>query len=78
LKEVSAAMLRLLVGILSDLIRSEASLKAENTFYRYKRNFGPRLRARSSRAQRVEVMTACSMLNRISSLGMPFSQKLAA
>jgi hypothetical protein len=52
--------------------------RVENGFYRYKRIFGPGLRARSSRAQRVEAMTACSMLNRLSSLGMPISQKLAA
>jgi hypothetical protein len=52
--------------------------RAENAFCRYKRIFGPGLRARDSRAQRVEVMTACSMLNRMTSLGMPISQKLAA
>ncbi len=52
--------------------------RAENTFYRYKRNFGPSLRARGPMAQRVEVMAACNLLNWMHSLGMPNSQKLAA
>ena len=52
--------------------------RAENTIYRYKRNFGPALRARDPMAQRTEVMTACNLLNWMSSLGMPSSRKLAA
>jgi hypothetical protein len=52
--------------------------RAENTFYRYKRNFGPGLRAGDPMAQRTEVMTACNLLNWMSSLGMPKSEKLAA
>ena len=52
--------------------------RVENTFYRYKRLFGPCLRARNSEAQRAEVMTACSMLDRMTSLGTPVSRKLAA
>ena len=52
--------------------------RAENTFYRYKRNFGPSLRARDPKAQRTEVMAACNLLNWMSSLGMPSSRKLAA
>ncbi len=52
--------------------------RVENTFYRYKRIFGPALRARSPMAQRVEVMTACNLLNWMSSLGTPTSQKLDA
>ena len=52
--------------------------RAENTFYRYKRNFGPALRARSPMAQRTEVMAACNLLNWMYSLAMPSSQKLAA
>jgi hypothetical protein len=52
--------------------------RVENTFYRYKRNFGPGLRARHPMAQRTEVMTACNLLNWMSSLGMPKSEKLAA
>ncbi len=52
--------------------------RVENTFYRYKRFFGSALRARNPVAQRVEVMTACNLLNWMSSLGTPISQKLAA
>jgi len=52
--------------------------RAENTFYRYKRNFGPSLRARDPMAQRSEVMAACSLLNWMSSLALPSSQKIAA
>ena len=52
--------------------------RVENSFYRYKRIFGPALRARSSMAQRTEVMAACNLLNWMYSLGMPHSQKLTA
>ena len=52
--------------------------RVENTFYRYKRAFGVALRARSPTAQRTEVMAACNLLNWMSSLEMPSSQKLAA
>ncbi len=52
--------------------------RVENTIYRYKRIFGPALRARDPMAQRTEVMTACNLLNWMSSLGMPSSRKLAA
>ena len=48
----------------------------ENSFYRYKRIFGPAIRARHRVAQRVEVMAACTLLNRMSLLGMPASQKI--
>jgi transposase len=58
--------------------RQHCQARVENAFYRYKRIFGPSLRARSPDSQRVEMMTACSMLNRMSSLGMPISHKLAA
>jgi len=52
--------------------------RAETAFYRFKRCFGPAIRARDPRAQRVEVMTACNLLNWMSSLGRPVSQRLAA
>jgi len=52
--------------------------RAETAFYRYKRSFGSAIRARDPRAQRVEVVTACNLLNWMSSLGRPISQKLAA
>lgn len=52
--------------------------RVETAFYRYKRSFGPAIRARHPRAQRVEVVTACNLLNWMSSLGTPISQKLAA
>jgi hypothetical protein len=52
--------------------------RAENSLYRYKRIFGPALRARGSMGQRTEVMAACNLLNWMYSLGMPHSQKVAA
>ena len=52
--------------------------RAENTFYRYKQYFGSALRARDPMAQRTEVMTACNLLNWMSSLGAPHSEKRAA
>ena len=51
---------------------------AENAFYRYKRIFGPALRARNPLAQRTEVMAACNLLNWMHSLGMPDSRRLVA
>ncbi|MBC8293886.1 MAG: IS5 family transposase, partial [Proteobacteria bacterium] len=50
--------------------------RAENTFYRYKRIIGSGLRARHPMAQRNEMLAACNLLNRMSVLGMPSSQKL--
>ncbi len=47
--------------------------RAENTFSRFKRIFGPRLRARNEYSQNMEVAVACAVLNRMSSLGMPDS-----
>jgi len=52
--------------------------RAETAFYRFKRCFGSAIRARDSGAQRVEVMTACNLLNWMSSLGRAVSQRLAA
>ena len=43
--------------------------RAENTIGRYKRLFGGRLRSRDERGQRVEVMVACRVLNRMLELG---------
>jgi hypothetical protein len=50
--------------------------RVENTFYRYKRIIGPSLRARDPMTQRNEMMAACNLLNWMSELGMPSSQKL--
>ena len=47
--------------------------RAENTFSRFKRIFGPKLRARHEDAQTLEATVACNVLNRMSSLGMPDS-----
>jgi hypothetical protein len=52
--------------------------RAENTFSRFKRIFGPRLRARDEEAQTMEASVACDVLNRISSLGMPDSVAVLA
>jgi transposase len=54
-----------------------AQARAENTFSRYKRLFGGRLRARGEMAQRNEALTACNILNRMSELGMPRSERIA-
>jgi hypothetical protein len=47
--------------------------RAENTFMRYKRILGDRLRARDADAQDVEARLACNILNRMTELGMPAS-----
>ena len=47
--------------------------RAENTFYRYKRTFGSRLRSRHEDTQRAEAMIGCRILNRMTELGMPES-----
>ena len=52
--------------------------RAENTFSRFKRIFGPRLRARDEEAQTMEASVACDVLNRMSSLGMPDSVAVLA
>jgi hypothetical protein len=52
--------------------------RAENALYRYKRYFGSALRARDPMAQRTEVIAACSLLNWMTSLGAPISEKQAA
>ncbi len=47
--------------------------RAENAFFRYKSIIGDRLRARHSKAQAVEAMIACNILNRMTELGRPAS-----
>jgi hypothetical protein len=54
-----------------------AQARAENTFSHYERLFGGRLRARGEMAQRNEAPTACNILNRMSALGMPRSERIA-
>ena len=48
-----------------------------NTFFRYKRVFSGRLRARGEPAPRNEVFIACNVLNRMTELGMPHSERIA-
>ncbi len=43
--------------------------RAENTFFRYKRILGGRLRARDPAAQKVEVRLGCNVLNKMLELG---------
>ena len=45
--------------------------RAENAFFRYKRILGDRLHARDTDGQSVEARLACSILNRMTELGMP-------
>jgi transposase len=49
----------------------------ETAFYRYKILIGRSLRARTLSAQKVEARIACTVINRMTSLGMPLSRKLA-
>ncbi len=48
----------------------------ETAMFRYKAIIGPGLRARSLPAQKTETRTACSVLNRMTRLGMPVSQRI--
>ena len=50
---------------------------AETAMFRYKANIGSSLRARTLPAQRTEAKVACSVLNRMTRLGMPMSQGIA-
>ena len=45
----------------------------ENAVFRFKTIIGPRLRARSLPAQRVEVALGCRILNQFTALGRPES-----
>jgi hypothetical protein len=44
---------------------------AENTMFRFKTSFGARLWARNLETQRTEAQVKCSVLNRLTQLGMP-------
>lgn len=44
---------------------------------RYKALIGPSLRARTLPAQKTEARAACAVLNRMTRLGMPVSQRVA-
>jgi transposase len=54
-----------------------AQARAENTFSRYKRLFGGRLRARGELAQKNEILVGCNILNRMAECGMPRSERIA-
>jgi hypothetical protein len=49
----------------------------ETAMFRYKAIIGRRLRARTLPAQKTEARAACSVLNRMTRLGMPVSQRIA-
>jgi hypothetical protein len=49
----------------------------ETAFYRYKVLIGRSLRARTLPAQKVETRIACTVINRMTSLGMPVSRRVA-
>ena len=55
-------------------VGQHAQARAENSFFRFKRLFGGRLRARGMLAQKNEIITACNMLNRMTELGTPCSE----
>jgi len=44
--------------------------------FRYKTLIGPTLRARTLPAQKAETRVACSMINRMTQLGMPRSERV--
>ena len=48
----------------------------ETAVFRYKTIIGRRLRARTLPAQKTEARAACSVLNRMTRLGMPVSQRI--
>jgi hypothetical protein len=50
---------------------------AETAVFRYKGMIGSSLRARTLPAQKAEARAACSVLNRMTRLGMPMSQRIA-
>jgi len=49
----------------------------ETAMFRYKTLIGPTLRARSLAAQKTESQIACSVINRMTQLGMPTSQRVS-
>ncbi len=48
----------------------------ETAMFRYKTLIGPMLRSRKFAAQKVEARVACSVINRMTELGMPVSQRI--
>ena len=48
----------------------------ETAMFRYKTLIGPALRARKLAAQKAEARVACSVINRMTQLGMPLSQRV--
>jgi hypothetical protein len=48
----------------------------ETAMFRYKTLIGPTLRARKFAAQQVEARVASSVINRMTQLGMPISQRV--
>ena len=52
--------------------------RAENGMYRYKRIIGDRLRAQHRESQRREALIAVNVINRMTALGMPESEKIVA
>jgi hypothetical protein len=51
--------------------------KVENTMYRYKIIIGNKLKSRSIDNQKIESKIAVNILNQMTNLGMPCSQKIA-
>jgi hypothetical protein len=49
----------------------------ETAMYRYKTVIGQRLRARTLPNQRTETKTACTVLNRMTTLGMPTTVRIS-
>ncbi len=52
--------------------------RAENGMYRYKRIIGDRLRAKKFEAQKREAIIAVNAINRMTEIGMPKSEAIAA
>jgi hypothetical protein len=48
----------------------------ETAMFRYKTLIGPRLRARTFSNQKSEAQMACAVINRMTQLGMPLSQRV--
>ena len=51
---------------------------AENAVSRFKALFGGKLVARTFESQHVEASVKCAVMNRMTALGMPISQKISA
>jgi hypothetical protein len=48
----------------------------ETAMFRYKTLIGPTLRARTLASQKTEARVACSVINRMTQLGRPISQRV--